>query len=109
MIQQPVNMVVNGLIQMETLMGNPTFLWNGETFKCVPNTLNTSEKNVRAGLNVNADFRMTVRLTQFSPGIYPQLNDTITYLGFNLLIKGVKFPGHGLFMIITTEQPSTGN
>ena len=95
--------ILNGVTGTEKLLNNPTFIWKGETFACVPNTLNDSIKSSDAGFNENADFRMTVRLNQFTVGIYPQLNDYIKYLGYTLLIKGIRKPSHGVFWIYTCE------
>jgi hypothetical protein len=101
----PTNLILNGCLGMEALLGNPTFSWNNETFACIANTLNDQQKNVLAGLNENADFRMTVRLNQFS-GVYPALNDYITYLGYQLLIKSIKKPAHGVYWVYVCELPS---
>ena len=97
--------VLAGLIQTETTLGSPQFTWKGESLACIPNTINDSNSNVLAGLSENADFRMTVRLNQFTPNVYPALNDYITYNGYTLLIKGIKKPAHNLFWIYTCEIP----
>lgn len=98
--------ILNGLKAMEAMLGNPSFTWKGQVFKCVANTINDSEKSADAGFNENADFRMTVRLNQFTPNIYPALNDYITYLGYKLLVKGIRKPAHGVFWVYILELPT---
>ena len=101
-----LDFILNGVISMENLLGNPTFTWKGESFACVPNTVNDKQKSIDAGFSENADFRMTVRLNQFTPNIYPQLNDYVYYLGYKLLIKEIKKPAHGVFYVFVCELPS---
>lgn len=95
--------ILNGLTQMEAMLGNPVFTWKGEQFRLVPNTLNDAEKASEAGFTENADFRMTVRLNQFTPNIYPALNDYIQYQGHKLLIKQVKKPAHNIYHVYVCE------
>jgi len=102
----PTNFILNGCLGMEQLQGSPTFIWEGETFNCIANTIKDSEINVSAGLTENTDFRMTVRLNQFTPNIYPELNDYIIYLGYQLLIRGINKPAHGVFWIYICSMPT---
>lgn len=97
------------LKSMEANLGNPTFIWKGETFICVPNTINDGAKAVDVGFDEDGDFRMTVRLNQFSTGIYPALNDFITYQGYKLLIKRIKKPAHNQFWVYEAELPKVGS
>lgn len=97
---------LSGVTGMETLLGNPTFTWKGSTFGCVPNTLNDEVKNNNKWFNENADFRMTVRLNQFSNGVYPSLNDYIYYAGKQLVITGIKKTPHNIFWVFICSQPT---
>jgi hypothetical protein len=91
--------ILNGVLGMEGLLGKPTFIWKGETFACIANSINDQEAATDAGFKETTDFRMTVRLNQFTPNIYPAINDYITYLGYSLLIKEIKKPTHGVYWI----------
>lgn len=97
------------LVSLEKKLNNPTFVWKGETFLCVPNTLNDSAKSVDVGFDEDADFRLTVRLNQFTVGIYPALNDYITYQGYKLLIKKIKKPAPNAFWVYECELPKIGS
>jgi hypothetical protein len=97
--------ILNCVIGSEKLLQNPTFAWKGETFGCVPNTLNDTLKSGEAGFDEESDFRMTVRLNQFTPNIYPSINDYVIYLGYKLLIIGIRKPAHGVFWIYICELP----
>ena len=99
-------LILNGIIGTEKLLGCPTFTWKNETFRCVPNTVHEKIKSSDAGFTDNTDFRMTVRLNQFTPNIYPQPKDYITYLGYTMLIKEVMKPGHGVFYVYVCEAPT---
>ena len=90
---------------METMLGNPTFIWKGETLPCVPNTINDAKKSSDAGFDESADFRMTVRNNVFTPNIYPQINDYITYQGYELLVKSIKIPANNVFRVYVCELP----
>jgi len=98
--------ILNGVTAMEAYLNNPTFVWKGETFKCVANTINDQERAADAGFSEDADFRMTVRLNQFTPNIYPALNDYIIHQGYQLLIKGIRKPAHGLYWVYICELPN---
>lgn len=100
------DIILNGVLGMESLLDNPSFVWKGETFACVPNTLVDQIKSADAGFNENADFRMTVRLNQFTPNIYPAINDYITYKGYQLLIKQIRKTSHNVFWVYVCELPS---
>jgi hypothetical protein len=95
--------ILKGVKLVESTLGNPTFTWKGESFACVPNTVNDSVKSDNVGFNENADFRMTVRTNQFAPNIYPRLNDYVYYQGYKLLVKGIKKPAHNVFWIYLCE------
>jgi len=100
--------ILNGIIQMENTLGNPTFLWKTETFACIPNTLNDAIKNSTPVFDENTDFRMNVRLNQFTPNIYPELHDYITYQGYSMLVKQIKKPVHNVYWIYVCEAPGVG-
>ena len=101
----PVNdFILNSITAMEGMLTLNTFVWKGETFKCVANTVNDTAKASDAGFTEDGDFRMTVRLNQFTPNIYPALNDYITYQGYTLLIKGIRKPAHNVYWVYITEQ-----
>lgn len=88
-LNQPVDFMNSALMQMERLTGNQTFTWNGETFICIPNSLNHAGKSIDAGFADYEDFRMTVRLNQFSPNIYPDVEQHVTYMGTDLIIDRI--------------------
>jgi hypothetical protein len=99
---------LSGILLMEQTLNNPTFIWKGETFNCVPSSISDEVKAVDIGYNENGDFNMTVRLNQFTPNVYPALNDFITYLGYKLLIKKIKKPAHGVYWVYQAEIPKIG-
>lgn len=99
--------ILGGLIQMEQLKGNKTFTWKAESFVCIPNTYNENIKTEMIGFDENADFRMTVRLNQFTPNIYPALNDYITYSGVNFLIREIKHM-NDVAWVYVCEAPKLG-
>jgi hypothetical protein len=98
--------ILNGLVQMETLLNNPTFSWKGETFGCIPNTLTNGVTNSTVMFEESDDFRMTVRNNQFTPNITPQPNDYLYYNGFQLLVKQVKYMSHGVYNIYICSNPT---
>ena len=100
------NFVLNGVLQMEAMLSNPQIIWKGESVTCIPSTLNTNVKTSDTGFNENVDFRFTIRLNQFATGIYPQLNDYLTYNGNNLLIIEIKQTPHNLFWVYVCKIPS---
>ena len=104
---QVERLVVNGLKTMARLLGNPTFIWdnNGETFYCIPNSVKDSVTSDNKFFTEDGEFRMTVLLNQFTPNIYPDKNDYITYLGYNLLIKQVIKPAHGIYYVYVCQLP----
>ena len=97
--------ILNGVTQMSNMLGKPKFLWKGESFNCIPNTVNDSGKAVVGGFDEDADFRMTVLLNQFAPNVYPEINDVITYNGYQMLIKQIKKPAHNVYWIYQCELP----
>lgn len=99
------DLIYNGLITMEEALGNPVFTWKGENFLCVPNTVNDISNVINTGFNEDADFRMTVRLDQFTEDIYPALNDWITYLNYRFLVRQIKKPAHNVFWVYVLELP----
>src|ERR1017187_6847281 len=103
------DLILNGVISMENMLVKNTFTWKGETFSCIANTVNDAEKSSDAGFSENADFRMTVRLNQFTPNIYPALNDYIYFQGYKLLIKTIKKPAHNVYWVYVCELPSVTN
>ena len=105
--QQVANLALNGLNKVRSATGNPTFIWKEETFICTANTLHDKiDNSIDAGTSEDADFRMTVPLNQFTPGIYPALNDFITYDGYNLLVKDISKPSHGIFWVYILALPN---
>lgn len=101
--------ILNGITQMENMLDNPVFTYKGEDFACVPNTINDvikSDKQI--GYDENVDFRMTVRLNQFTSGIYPQLTHVITYNGTKFVIKEIKTPPHQVYKIYICEKATVG-
>lgn len=102
------NIILAGQMQMESFLNNPTFAWKGELWACIPNSYIDAVKNDMAGFNSNGDFRMTVRLNQFTPNLYPDTNDIITYLGQDFIIKQIKKTPHGVFWVYICEVASIG-
>lgn len=98
--------ILNGVTQIEDTLGNPTFTYKGESFACIPNTLKETVKGGNKELFIaSSDFRLTVRLNQFSSGIYPAVNDYITYMDRKLLIKEIYKPVHNQYWVYVTAQP----
>ena len=94
-----------GIEGMMNHLNNPKFKWKNELFKCVPNTINDAGKSVVGGFDEDADFRMTVLLNQFTTNIYPEINDVITYNGYDMLIKSIKKPAHNVYWVYQCELP----
>jgi hypothetical protein len=102
---QVTRLVLNGITKMEKMLGNPTFIWNGETFDCVPNSLNDEIKSDYKFFTEDGEFRMTVRLNQFSSNIYPDKNNDIFYMNVRLLVKKIIKPAHGVYWVYVCQLP----
>jgi hypothetical protein len=98
--------ILAGMAQMETTLGNPTFIWKGETFICIPNSFSNKVGNSGMTFEKEDDFRLTVRTNQFTPNIFPKPNDYITYSSNRLLVKEVRYPAHNQFIVIVCQDPS---
>lgn len=104
-MNQAQRLILQGLLKMEYFLNHPTFTWLGETFACIPNSPTTTSTNVPVGYSDEEQFSMEVRLNQFTPGIYPKLNDQITVNGNNLQIFQIKTLAHGVSYIYTAKTP----
>ena len=94
-----------GLKRMEGFKGCPKFTWKDGEYSCVPDSLNVTLENSDYSFEESDDFEMTVRLGQFTDGSHPNVNEYITYLGYKMLIKGIKKPDNIAWVYIC-KQPT---
>ena len=64
---------------IETDLGNPSFVWKGNTYGCIPSIAVKGEKLELGGFLENLDLVLTVRTNQFSNNGYPAPQDAITF------------------------------
>ena len=104
-MSQAQRLILMGLKMMERFIGSPRnqFIWNGETFACVPNSPTTTSTNIPVGYADEEQFQMEVRLNQFTSGVYPELNQFITYQGNTLQIFQIKVLAHGVSYIYSAK------
>lgn len=98
--------ILDATLANESDFGSPTFTWLSGSYICIPNTLHNKEKSNDAGFSKDADFRMKVRLNQFSGSNYPALNDYIYFNGNRLLVKQINMLWHNVFAVYEMELPN---
>lgn len=102
-----------GMQGLMDLQDNPQFTWKGVNYYCIPSALNVGQMpnaviedsswqmsvpfKVK---NANGDF-----VNQFTPNVYPNLNEHITYLGTELKIVQIKKPAHGQCWVYVCQVP----
>jgi len=68
-----------GLKEIETLMGDKEFTYDGEVFKCHVGTQTVSSVLETGGFDETQTIVLVVRKSEFSDDIYPQDNEKIIY------------------------------
>lgn len=75
------NTIEFGLKQIEAIMGDQTFVLNGETYACHVGTQTATDVLESGGFNETQQTVLVVRKSVFTDGVYPLQNQKITYKG----------------------------
>lgn len=61
-------------------LDTPAFLFNGETYACIPSSVTEGKTLEIGGFEVEADKVLTVSAAAFTDGIYPEPLQKVTYM-----------------------------
>jgi hypothetical protein len=101
--------LTRGQLFAEKLLGNQTFIWNGNEYLCEPNTF-TYENNAGIGGNpILKDGKLRVRICLFDGGSLPQSQQLVSFRGINYKIARVRTDPSYTFIVLELESDSRHN
>jgi hypothetical protein len=106
--------ITNGIIANEAALGNPSFVWNGASYPCVP-SVSEFKRELDAGGFVNDKLlTMTIQLQDqwnnyiFPNNIAPDTQQHLTYQGDDYRIMSRHFHPTMAYVRITAVCPTRG-
>ena len=90
------NVMIADMIQIESELGNPSFVWNGVTYNCIANLSQFNRELTAGGFTVEQMLTLTVPRYDimgteiFAGDVIPQAQQRITFNGKAFRIENVK-------------------
>jgi hypothetical protein len=95
--------IENCLSQIEAIKGSKTFIYDGESFLCHTGQQVVSSVLETGGFSETQQTVIVVRKSQFTDGIYPQVNERITYNSVNYFVDVVTPDSDDVFLNIALK------
>lgn len=90
---------------LENQLGNPTFVYDGTEYNCLPSDFKQDANGSNIGYYENSNLTLIVRLDQFGTDAMPKIKQHLTYMNSDVLINSITKPVHNVFWVYNCSNP----